>query len=340
MLLAVKARRMLKSPYLLFLGNTTDPSYAKTAFGLRDWVPERCAGQLRLGAAVDLGLEDLSLEEAAAKGVATLVIGVAPPGGQLPAAWVSTIVAALNLGLDVASGLHTRLSQINEIATAAELNAACLHDVRVPREDYPVANGKRRTGKRLLTVGTDCAVGKKYAALSIFRSMQESGIKSSFRATGQTGILLSGDGVPVDSVIADFISGAAEVLSPDNDADHWDVIEGQGSLFHPAYAGVTTGLIHGSQPDALLLCDEAGKEEIYGYPGFKIPSLKKAMSVYQDVARLTNPDASFVGVAINTASMSEDDALQWLARNSTELELPCVDPFRFGVEPLMSQFMS
>ena len=328
---------MIESPYLLFLGDTSDPSYAKTAFGLRDWAQERCAGQLRIGPGVDLGLMDLRVDQAVAKGIRTLVIGVAPPGGALPSAWIPVIVEALDGGLDVASGLHTSLSEIEEIRVAAERNAATLHDVRVPATSYPVASGRRRSGKRLLTVGTDCAIGKKYTALAINRKMQEAGLDSTFRATGQTGILIAGAGVPIDAVVADFLSGAAETLSPDNDPGHWDVIEGQGCLFHPAYAGVTTGLFHGSQPDVLVLCDEVDKNEIYEYSGYPIPPLEEVMTAYLDVARLTNADVRFAGVAFNTSKLGEVDARKWLDQKRSELKLPCTDPYRFGVEELMMQ---
>jgi uncharacterized NAD-dependent epimerase/dehydratase family protein len=328
---------MINAPYLLFLGDTSDPSYAKTAFGLRDWAPERCAAQLRLGPAVDLGLPDRNIEDAVAEGIRTVVIGVAPPGGGLPDAWLPMLVEALEAGLDVAAGLHTRLNEIGILKSSAERSGARLHDVRVPASDYPVGSGRKRSGKRLLTVGTDCAVGKKYAALAIHKALQGDGLNSTFRATGQTGILIAGDGTPIDAVVADFLSGAAEQLSPDNDPDHWDIIEGQGSLFHPAYAGVTTGLVHGSQPDAMVLCDEFGKDEIYEYPGYRIPPLSEVMNAYVDVARLTNKHARFVGAAFNTSKLQIDDARAWLGEKSDQLGLPCTDPYRFGVETLVRQ---
>ena len=154
---------------------------------------------------------------------------------------------------------------------AAQVNGRTLHDVRVPTVAYPIANGVKRSGKRVLAVGTDCSVGKMYTALALDAAMQERGMKSSFRATGQTGILITGAGVPLDAVIADFMAGAIEYLTPDNDDDHWDIIEGQGSLFHVSYSGVTLALIHGGQPDALILCHEPTRTHMRGLPGYKLP---------------------------------------------------------------------
>src|SRR5262249_32333711 len=150
--------------------------------------------------------------------------------------------------LDIISGLHAPLDTIEGLADIARQHGVTLHDIRRPRTSFPVGTGERRTGKRLLTVGTDCALGKKYTALAVAKAMRGRGVTADFRATGQTGIMISGAGIAVDAVVADSIAGAAEALSPDADPGHWDIIEGQGSLFHPSYAGVTLGLLHGSQP--------------------------------------------------------------------------------------------
>jgi D-glutamate N-acetyltransferase len=250
----------ISKPYLLLIGDAENPSDAKTAFGLKDWAPEFCVGQLRFNSrAVDLGLPDMSPREAAAAGAKTLVIGIAPVGGRLPDSWSQSIVEALNAGLDVAAGLHQRLAAISGIVEVATRLGRRIHDVRHSDTKFSVGTGERRPGRRLLTVGTDCALGKKYTALAITKALRSKGIPADFRATGQTGILISGHGVAVDAVVADFIAGAAESLSPANAADHWDIIEGQGSLFHPAYAGVTLGLLHGSQPDALVLCHDPAR---------------------------------------------------------------------------------
>jgi uncharacterized NAD-dependent epimerase/dehydratase family protein len=186
-------------------------------------------------------------------------------------------------------------------------------------------------------VGTDCALGKKYTALAIAKAMVARGLKADFRATGQTGILISGRGVAVDAVVADFISGASEALSPANSPDHWDIIEGQGSLFHPAYAAVTLGLLHGSQPDALVLCHDPTRQFLNGFPHFPVLSPEQALPPYLSAARLTNPGATFVGVSLNTSGMSAFEAQETLKKTSHSLGLPCVDPIRTGVEPIVSR---
>ena len=242
-------------PYLLFLGDAKDDLAAKTAQGIVDWRPEACVGQLRLpDCKADVGLADMSVAEAAAAGARTLVIGVVNPGGVFPDHWTQTVVAALAAGLDVASGLHMPLSAVPAIAHEADRFGRSLYDVRLSTQRFGTGSGQKRSGKRLLTVGTDCSVGKKYAALAIEREMRARGLNATFRATGQTGVLIAGHGVAIDAVVADFISGAAEWLSPDNAPDHWDVIEGQGALTNPSYSGVSLGLLHGAQPDALVLC--------------------------------------------------------------------------------------
>ena len=245
---------MIETPYLLFLGDAPDPLAAKVAQGIRDWRPDSALGQLRLpGCGADLGLPDMSLAEARAAGARTLVIGVANRGGVISTAWKDVLIAALEMGYDLASGLHNLLRDEGDLVAAAQTHGGTLHDVRVPTVGYPIANGRKRSGKRVLAVGTDCSVGKMYTALALDAAMRERGMKSTFRATGQTGILITGHGVPLDAVIADFMAGSVEYLTPDNDPDHWDIIEGQGSLFHVSYSGVTLALIHGGQPDALIL---------------------------------------------------------------------------------------
>lgn len=324
-------------PYLLLVGDVESPADAKTAFGLRDWAPEACIGQLRFSnAAVDLGLAQMSPAEAALNGAKTLVIGIAPAGGRLPKMWHPILLAALEAGLDIAGGLHQRLRDIPEIAQRAVQLGRQIHDVRHCDRQFPVGTGIRRPGRRLLTVGTDCAVGKKYTALAISRSLAAKGHPVDFRATGQTGILISGRGVAVDAVIADFLAGAAEALSPANAPDHWDIIEGQGSLFHPAYAAVSLGLVHGSQPDALVLCHDPARKTLDGFPHVPVITLEEAMPAYLAAARLTNPLARFVGVALNTTSQADAESRETLRKVSERLGLPCVDPMRNGVDPIVA----
>jgi D-glutamate N-acetyltransferase len=326
----------IKKPYLLLVGDMENPRNAKTAFGLRDWTPEACIGQLRFNdKAVDLGLPELSPEQARAAGAQTLVIGIAPQGGQLPESWHRVLLTALQAGLDIAAGLHQRISDLPEIATCAAKLGRLIHDVRHSNAVFSVGTGVRRPGRRLLTVGTDCALGKKYTALALAKAMTARGLKADFRATGQTGILISGSGVAVDAVVADFIAGAAESLSPVNAPDHWDIIEGQGSLFHPAYAGVSLGLLHGSQPDALVLCHDPSRTSLNSFPHVPVLSLEEAMPPYLSAARLTNPNVRFVGISLNTSAMKESEAYDLLSRTSRSLGLPCVDPIRTGVDPIV-----
>lgn len=325
----------LRKPYLLFLGSVTQKSDAKTGFGLRDWCPGDVIGQWSLpGASVSLGLPAIAPAEAAARGAGSLLIGVAPAGGQLPEFWVPTLVQALEAGLDVVSGMHTRLESHAALAAAAAGSGARLVNVRHSDRPLPIGTGRKRSGLRLLTVGTDCALGKKYTALALTRALQAAGAKASFRATGQTGIMIAGEGIAIDAVVADFIAGAAEQLSPDNAADHWDVIEGQGALFHPAFAGVTLGLLHGSQPDAIVLCHDPSRSTIEDYPHVPLPSLQEAIRRYLEAAALTNPAVRCVGVAINSSSLDEAQWLRYRDALAAELRLPVCDPMRGGVDAI------
>ena len=327
---------MIASPYLLFLGDAPDIATAKTAAGIRQWRGELCAGQLRLpGCRVDLGLPDLTPREAASRGIRTLIIGIANDGGFIAPHWIPALVSALEAGLDVASGLHEPLAGVPEIAAAAKRMGRQLIEVRQPAESFMPGTGRKRSGLRLLTVGTDCAVGKKYTALAIEKELRARGVDADFRATGQTGIFISGRGIAVDSVVADFVSGAAEWLSPAAAPQHWDVIEGQGSLFHPAYAGVTLGLIHGSQPDVMVLCHDLARTGIADYEGYAIPSYEACFETYLAAARLTNPAARFAGVSLNTSSVDEAAAGRAVADVAARTGLPCCDPIRHGVAPIV-----
>lgn len=326
----------LRLPYLIFLGDVKGEPNAKTAFGIRDWLPNDVVGQARLPACdVDLGLPDLTPHDAATGGAKSLLIGVAPVGGVLPAAWIPTLIEALEAGLDLVSGLHTKLCDIPAVRDRAAQLGRTLHDVRHSARTFPVASGRKRTGKRLLTVGTDCALGKKYAALAITRAMRERGVAADFRATGQTGIMIAGKGVAIDAVVADFIAGAAETLSPDAAPEHWDVIEGQGALFHPAYAGVSLGLLHGSQPDAMVLCHDPMRRSLNAYPDYPLPPIRRAIERYEEAARLTNPNARVVGLSLNTSRLDDDDARRMLAALAEEHGMPCMDPLRTSLDPLL-----
>ena len=322
---------ILPQPYLLFLGDTVDATYAKTAFGLRDWAPERCLGELVLPAGkVTTGLPSMTPAEAAQAGAKSLVIGVVNSGGFIPEAWVPTLIEAMEAGLDIVSGMHRRLGAVPALKEAADRLGRKLIDVRVPPENLGVGIGTKRTGHRLLTVGTDCALGKKYTALALARALADRGIDATFRATGQTGIMISGSGVPIDSVVSDFVSGAAELLSPIAAPDHWDVIEGQGSLLHASFSAVTLGLLHGSQADVLVLCHDSRRTEIRGLKGFPIPPLPEVMALYLSLAKLTNPAVRFAGVSLNTGGMTDSEAEAALAAAEAETGMPAADPVRGG----------
>ncbi|MDH5823322.1 DUF1611 domain-containing protein [Luteimonas sp. RD2P54] len=321
----------LPQPYLLFLGDIVEPAYAKTAFGLRDWAGERCVGEFACpGATVSTGLRNLTPAQAHAAGARAMVIGVANPGGQIPAAWQPALLQALEAGLDLIGGMHARLEAIAPLRAAAARLGRRLIDVRRPPPALAVASGRRRSGMRLLTVGTDCALGKKYTALALARELRGLGVDADFRATGQTGILIAGEGIAVDAVVADFAAGAAELLAPDAAPDHWDVIEGQGSLFHPAYAGVSLALLHGSQPDVIVLCHEAGRETVLGHPDYPLPNIEEAIELNLRLGRRTNPRIRCAGVSLNTARLDPARAERLLAEESARLGCPVADPMRGG----------
>lgn len=310
---------------------------AKTAQGVVDWRPERVVGQMRLeGCKADLGVVDMNIEEAVAAGAKTFVVGAVNSGGMLKETWIDYIVAAIKAGMDVASGLHVRLNSVPAIAEAAERKGVELHDLRHSPVSFGTGKGTKRTGKRLLAVGTDCSVGKKYSALCLERDMKAAGMSAEFCATGQTGKLIAERGIAIDAVIADFISGAAEWLTPDCADDHWQVIEGQGSLFHPAFASVTLGLLHGSQPDAIVVCHEPTRTTMRGV-ATPLPSIQQVIDMAIDLGRLTNPDIQCVGICVNTAALSEEEATTYLAETGTAHGLPCVDPMRFGSQDVVAE---
>jgi uncharacterized NAD-dependent epimerase/dehydratase family protein len=207
----------------------------------------------------------------------------------------------------------------------------------VPPAGIPVGDGKPRGGRRLLTVGTDCVVGKKYTALALTRALQEAGVKATFRATGQTGILIAGEGIAVDAVVADFISGAAERIAPASDDDHWDVIEGQGSLFHPGYSGVALGLLHGSQPDAFVLRHDAARTVHSGWEHYPLPTIAECIEQHLVMGRRTSPGIECAGLSINTSSLAPGARPDYLAKLRAETGLPCVDPLQDGCGPIVER---
>lgn len=328
----------LKPPYLVFAGDEENPTYLKTALGVVQWRPELCVGQLRLtDSTVDLGLPDLTIEAATEARVGSMIIGSAPVGGVLPDNWIAPLCEAASAGIDIVSGLHVRLSDVPGLAAVASQSGARLIDVRVPPAELPIATGRKRSGLRLLTVGTDCALGKKYTALQMAQDMKAAGFDADFRATGQTGIMIAGRGIPIDAVISDFIAGAAEVLSPENTPDHWDIIEGQGAIHHPAYGAVSHGLLVGSQPDAIVVCHAAGRTHVSFWPDYPLPTIGETIQRNLDIGRLTNPKIQCVGVSVNTSGLSARERESYLQGLSETYGLPCIDPLVNGTGAIVEQ---
>ena len=334
---------VLSAPYLIYFGDAQEIGYAKTGLGLIDWRRTDCIGQMgRPNCKIESGLPSLTIEQAIEAGAKSIVIGVASIGGGIPRHWVEDLAAAARRGLDVVSGMHTRLSSIPELVDAASRSGARLIDVRTPPAALPIGTGERRSGKRLLTVGTDCAVGKKYTALAIEKEMRARKWDVDFRATGQTGIMIAGSGIPIDAVVSDFISGAAESISPSAEENHWDIIEGQGALTHPSYAGVSLGLLHGSQPDALVLCHDAARSSIQGLNEGRFPLLSfgETIACTLALARRVNEDARFVGVSVNTSRIDPAERPALLERYAEETDLPVVDPIIDGAAAIVDRIAS
>lgn len=263
-----------------------------------------------------------------------LLVGIAPPGGALPGEFRTTIAEAIARGLDIVSGLHTFLGDDPELAAAAAVRGVRIFDVRRNHErEVAHRRGIREECLRLHTVGTDCAVGKMVASIEIVRSLVRRGIDAKFVATGQTGIMIEGDGCPIDCVVSDFVNGAAERLVLAN--QHHDVIaiEGQGSIFHPRYSAVTCGLLHGSMPDCLVLCHEIGRRGVWGLEGITLPSLARAVEAFEASANLMHP-CRVVGVALNGRTVSDAELEAERRRVKNELGLPACDVFRQGADEL------
>ncbi|MGO2372790.1 DUF1611 domain-containing protein [Pseudoalteromonas sp. KG3] len=318
-------------PYLLFIGDATDQLSIKMAQSAAYWRPKLCIGEMSVaGCTVTTGLTQHTISDAAKLGAKTFVLGFANSGGILDKKWLPFILEALEQGMDIVSGLHEKLINFDEIVSKAKQCNRQLFDIRHPTSQFATGTGRKRSGKRLLTVGTDCSVGKMYTTLSLEQAMLEKGMDVNFRATGQCGILVAGTGIAIDCVVADFISGAVETLSPDADEQHWDVIEGQGSLSHPAFAGVSLGLLHGSQPDALVICHALNRSHMRGLPNTSFPSIETTIELNLAAAKLTNPNARIVGISVNTSSVSVTRGREICAQLSEQFGLPCVDPVRDG----------
>lgn len=329
------------APYLVYLGDVEDGDCCKTGYGLAEWAPERTLGQFRSGPDThSVGLSDMSIEASVEAGAKSLVIGIAGLGGYLSESWYPDLLHAVEMGLNIVSGAHHKLAAVPGLADAAKRSGVQLVEVRDHTASYAIATGVKRSGKRLLTVGTDCALGKKFTALTLARQMSARGQAVDFRATGQTGIMISGGGIPIDSVVVDFVAGAAEALSPAAPDDHWDVIEGQGSLIHPGYAAVTLGLLHGSQPDEIVLCHDPRRRVNLDSPQVKIPPLPEVIELYLSAGRLTSTAISCHAISLNTRGMAQHEREQALADARAETGLIVFDPAATGVEELVDHLAS
>ncbi|HYW17532.1 MAG TPA: N-acetyltransferase DgcN [Allosphingosinicella sp.] len=331
---------MIPGPYLLYLGHCADAMSIKTSRGLAEFRGEDCVGEFRHDdCPLTLGLPRLTMAGGVEAGARTLVLGIAGAGGRLGADLIEDAAIALGAGLNVAAGLHQRLGDQPALAALAAERGLRLFDVREPPANLAVGNGYPRAGHRLLTVGTDCSVGKMYASLALTAALRERGLAADFRATGQTGILIAGEGVPVDAVVADFISGAIEQLAPARHDQGWDVIEGQGSLFHPSFAGVSMGLLHGAQPEAIVLCHRPGREHMRGIPGRPLPGLAECLTRNIEAARLTSPDVRAVGICLNTSGLETVEARRLCEQIEDRLGLPTTDPIAFGVGAVIEELL-
>jgi uncharacterized NAD-dependent epimerase/dehydratase family protein len=329
---------MIPGPFLLYLGGSRDPADIKTSRGLATFRRDECVGEVRHDdCPLTLGLPRLDMAGGAAAGARTLVLGIANSGGRFGPGLVDDALAAIEAGMNVAAGLHQRLRDEPRLVAAARERGLTLFDVRDAPDGLPVGTGAKRAGHRVLTVGTDCSVGKMYSSLKLAAALRGRGLKADVRATGQTGILIAGAGVPIDAVVADFISGAVEMLAPARDDGGWDVIEGQGSLSHPSFAGVSTGLLHGAQPEAIVLCHDPLRAHMRGLPGRALPGLQETLAMNLAVARLTSPAVRGAGICLNTSRLDQAKAENLCAQTGEALGLPCTDPMRFGVEAIIDE---
>ena len=335
---------MAEPRFLIIADGSFHPLESKTANSVIRYHPSRCAAVLdrvHAGKTVQdvLGFGGTipivgSIEAGLALKPNTVMIGIAPAGGKLPAEWVGWLARALEAGCDLLSGLHTFLSDDPQLAGLAAKHGRTITDVRKPPQNLPIAAGLARLVDPyvVLTVGTDCNVGKMTAQLQLTAALKQRGLRTNFVATGQTGIFIEGWGTAVDAVVADFIAGAAEelVLRGAKDADIV-LVEGQGSINHPGYSGVTLGLLHGSCPDALILCHQATRDHIGEYrtePWLPIPPLSRYVDLYEQLGSAVHP-TKVIGICLNTFDMTDAAASQACRAATAETGLPCTDPVRF-----------
>ena len=337
--------------YVILTQGATHPTPAKTAAGMLRYRREavvalldseqagRDAGEL-MGAGAGVPII-ATLQEAVHLGANALLIGVAPAGGELPLAWRAILVEAIRGGLDIVSGLHLFLSEDAEFRRLAAAHRVRLIDLRRPPQELGVncCRAAQQPNLRIHTVGSDCNCGKKIAALEIDAALRRRGLKSTFIATGQTGILISGRGIAMDRVISDFVAGAAERLVLEAAGCDYLVIEGQGALTHPLYGGVTLSMLYGFAPQLLVLCHPAERKILRGTPDTPIPSLPELIALYEAVTRPVFP-AKVIGVALNLMAFAEEKARAEVERVEKELKLPVTDVIRFGAEKLVEAILA
>ncbi|MES2180052.1 MAG: DUF1611 domain-containing protein [Gemmatimonadota bacterium] len=333
--------------YLILADGLFGPEESKTANACIRYTPERVAGIIDASKAGRTSQEVIgfggdipivgTLEDGLKLNPNALVIGIAPAGGQLPDAWVRLLAGAIENGLEIWSGLHTFIGDVPELAELAKKHNVAIHDLRRPPAKLRVANGRVRdvSATIVLTVGTDCNIGKMTTQLQILGAIRERGIRTNFAATGQTGILIEGRGLGVDAVVADFIAGAAEklVLECAEGAD-LVLVEGQGSIIHPSYSGVTYGLIHGSLPHAQILCAQPSRKAINRCEWVKIPPLVDFIRLSEQASMYLRP-APVIAVALNTYDLPEDEALREIEKVQRETGLPVTDTVRFETKPIV-----
>jgi uncharacterized NAD-dependent epimerase/dehydratase family protein len=336
--------------HLILADGDFNPLLSKTANSVIRYQPDRVAAVLDRSQAGRTAQQILgfggdipvvaSMAEGLALGATSVLIGIAPVGGGLPAHWHAWLLEALEGGCDIVSGLHTFLGDDPELAAAASRHGRRIVDLRRPPAGLPVASGLARDLEPLvvLTVGTDCNVGKMTAQLQLVAGLNRRGLRTNFVATGQTGIMIEGWGIAVDAVVADFIAGAAEVITLKG-AEGADVVlvEGQGSINHPGYSGVTLGLLHGSCPDAMILCHQPSRRFIGDYrkaAWLELPPLGDYVRLYETTANLVHP-SRVVGIALNTYDLSDDEAREACRTAREETGLPATDPVRFDAGPLL-----
>ena len=331
---------------ILAEGRSDDPHYGKTARGILHYAPDPTVAILdstRAGESYDGVPVVATVEEALPFAPTTAVVGVATQGGRFPPAWRELLRQSIAAGLDVESGLHEFVSEDEELAALARARGVELRDLRKPPEGLNVPTGENLELRAtiVLTVGSDCAIGKKTVALELDLEARRRGLHSIFVPTGQTGIAIAGWGIAVDAVVSDFLAGAAERLVVEGHRRGGELlfVEGQGSLSHPAYSGVTLGLIHGSAPHLFVLCHKAHAREIEGYPGHPLPGLPELVELHERVALPRRP-ARVACLAINTADLSGDEAHSAIATAVAETGLPADDPVRFGAGALLDALLA